>query len=63
MAELERNAFPYPMDAHRHEVIHEVIFARHGVEDRADQMGFFALGYLAEAKMGGFIRHQRPLSS
>ena len=46
-------ALPHPVDAQAHQVVHEVVAARHGRKHLADQLLLFPHRDVAEAEMGG----------
>src|SRR6266516_1891168 len=48
--------FPEPMQAHRHQIVHQVGARRHAVKHIVHQRLLVAQGYVPEAKMRGLVR-------
>src|SRR6266566_3410828 len=48
--------FPEPMQAHRHQIVHQVVARRHAVKHIVHQRLLVAQGYVPEAKMRGLVR-------
>ena len=52
----DEDPLPGPVDAERHQVVHQVVARRHAVEHGAHHAGFFAARGTAEAEIGGLGR-------
>ena len=53
---IDHDVFPDPVQARRHQVVHQVVAGRHAVEHVVHQRLFFAQGDVPEAEMRGLVR-------
>jgi hypothetical protein len=53
--QFDGGAFPEPMDAQGHEVVHQVVARGDGVEDRAHVIGFLLDRHLLVTEVGGLV--------
>ncbi len=60
----DHDVLPDPVQARRHQVVHQVVARRHAVKHVVHQRLLVAQGHVPEAKMGGLVRpiHQLVLS-
>jgi formamidopyrimidine-DNA glycosylase len=56
---IEKRLLPQPMNAERHQVVHQIIAIGDAIEDGADKRGFIAGADPAEAEVGGDLRPVR----
>ena len=61
----DHDVFPDPVQADRHQIVHQVVARRHAVKHLVHQRLLVAQGDVPEAKMGGLVRpiHQRIYSA
>ena len=53
----DQQILPDPVQAERHQIVHDVVLLRDRGEYLADQFGFFAFGYVAVAEMRRRFAH------
>src|SRR3546814_2617462 len=53
---VDEGGLPQPVDAARHQVVHQVVAVGDGVEDLPDKARLLVVTHFAEAEMGGVAR-------